>query len=436
MSIATRVRDSLRRLPTLRSTPAEAPTLVERAVALGRRNPVVVDAVLAALLIWVAVSWTLEGKGVRSDMRIEALVVSVLAALPVPLRRVYPMPAAIATAVVALVCSFALPGTMAAFLLPSLVMGYSAVAYGPRWAGWLALVVLAVGVFGPFVARGPAALFASPDMTPLVVLALFGAMATVPLLVWLLGSLRRAAHRRTLDLRERNRLLQEARRQEVRLELLAERSRISREVHDVVAHSLSGIIAQADGGQFAAQRDPAKAVEVLSGIATTGRSALSDVRGLLVMLRDTGPDPDGDPDDAARPQPGAGDVPALVEQVRSGGLPVELTTTGTPRELPTGPGLTVYRIVQESLTNVIKHAGHGVPTHVGLHWTADELTVRVHDDGARGPVPTPPRGGHGLTGMRERAALHGGSVEAGPASGGGWTVRLRLPLTPPARGER
>ncbi|WP_308819792.1 sensor histidine kinase [Pseudonocardia alni] len=435
MSVATRMRDSLRRLPALRSSPSEAPTLVERAVALGRRNPVVLDAVLAALLIWVAVSWTLEGKGVRSDMRIEALVVSVLAALPVPLRRVHPMPAAIATAVVALVCSFALPGTMAAFLLPSLVMGYSAVAYGPRWAGWLALVVLTVGVFGPFVARGPAALFASPDMTPLVALALLGAMATVPLLVWLLGSLRRAAHRRTLDLRERNRLLEESRRQEVRLELLAERSRISREVHDVVAHSLSGIIAQADGGQFAAQRDPAKAVEVLSGIASTGRSALSDVRGLLSMLRDTGPDDDTDTD-PARPQPGAGDVPALVEQVRTGGLPVDLRTIGTPRELPTGPGLTVYRIVQESLTNVIKHAGPGVPTHVDLRWTTDELTVRVHDEGARGPVPTPPRGGHGLTGMRERAALHGGSVEAGPHADGGWTVRLRLPLTPPARGER
>ncbi len=435
MSITTRVRDSLRSLPTLRSTPSEAPTLVERAVVLGRRNPVVVDAVLAALLIWVAISWTLEGKGVRSDMQVVALVVSVLAALPVSLRRVYPMPAAIATAAVALVCTFALPGTMAAFLLPSLVMGYSAVAYGPRWAGLLALVVLTVGVFGPFLARGPAALFASPDMTPLVVLTLLGAMAMAPLTVWLLGSLRRAAHRRTLDLRERNRLLEESRRQEVRLELLAERSRISREVHDVVAHSLSGIIAQADGGQFAAQRDPAKAVEVLSGIATTGRSALSDVRGLLSMLRDTGPDDDSDTD-PARPQPGAGDVPALVEQVRTGGLPVDLRTIGTPRGLPTGPGLTVYRIVQESLTNVIKHAGPGVPTHVDLRWTTDELTVRVHDEGARDPVPTPPRGGHGLTGMRERAALHGGAVEAGPHADGGWTVRLRLPLTPPARGER
>lgn len=434
MSITTRVRDSLRSLPTLRSTPSEAPTLVERAVALGRRNPVVVDAVLAALLIWVAVSWTLDGK-VRSDVRILALVVAVLAALPVPLRRVVPMPAAFATAAVALVCTVVEPAVHPAYLLPSLVMGYSAVAYGPRWAGWLALVVLTLGMFGPFLLRTPMSILQLPGATPLTVLALAGMMAMVPVLVWLLGSLRRAAHRRTQDLRERNRLLEESRRQEVRLELLAERSRISREVHDVVAHSLSGIIAQADGGQFAAQRDPAKAVEVLSGIASTGRSALSDVRGLLSMLRDTGPDDDTDTD-PARPQPGVADVPALVEQVRTGGLPVDLRTIGTPRELPTGPGLTVYRIVQESLTNVIKHAGPGVPTHVDLRWTTDELTVRVHDEGARGPVPTPPRGGHGLTGMRERAALHGGSVEAGPHADGGWTVRLRLPLTPPARGER
>lgn len=425
-----------RRLLTQRSTPAEAPTLVERAVALGRRNPVVVDAVLAAILIWVAVSWTLEGK-VPSWNRVPALVIAVLAALPVPLRRVHPMPAAVATAAVALVCTFALPGTFAAFLLPSLVMGYSAVAYGPRWAGWLAVVVLLVGVYGPFAVGGPANLLRSPGMTPLALVSLAGAMALVPLVVWLLGSLRRAAYRRTQDLAERNRLLEESRRQEVRLELLAERSRISREVHDVVAHSLSGIIAQADGGQFAAQRDPAKAVEVLSGIATTGRSALADVRGLLAMLRDTdGLDGDTGGGDAARPQPGVGDVPALVEQVRTGGLPADLAVTGTPRELPTGPGLTVYRIVQESLTNVVKHAGPGVPTRVTLHWSADELTVRVRDEGARGPVPTPPRGGHGITGMRERAALHGGSVETGPHPDGGWTVRLRLPLTPTPRGDR
>ncbi|OLL71409.1 two-component system sensor kinase [Pseudonocardia sp. Ae168_Ps1] len=417
-----------------RPSSAEEPTLVERFVVLCRRNPVVVDAVLAALLIGIAVSWTFEGK-VMASQRTAALVVAVLAAAPVVFRRAYPIPAAVATAVVATVCTVALPGTLAAFLLPALVMGYSAVAYGPRWAGPVAVLLLLAGMFGPFLLRG-----AVPQMGLLGMAVVGGYMLLVAIGVWLTGSLRRASFRHTEGLRDRARLLEESRRQEVRIELLAERSRISREVHDVVAHSLSGIIAQADGGQFAAQRDPQKAVDVLAGIADTGREALADVRGLLEMLRDTGPDDPADStaDTAGRPQPGTDDVPALVEQVRAGGLPVDLEVTGTPRTVPTGPGLTAYRVVQEALTNVIKHAGPGTPTHVRLEWSTDELAVRVRDEGARGPVPRPPRGGHGLTGMRERAALHGGSVETGPHPDGGWSVRLRLPVPPstPTRGER
>lgn len=413
-----------------RPSSAEEPTLVERFVVLCRRNPVVVDAVLAAVLIAIAVSWTLEGK-VVSTRQGTALVVAVLAAAPVVLRRSYPIPAAVATAVVAAVCTLALQGTAAAFVLPALVMAYSAVAYGPRWAGPVALLLLLAGMLTPFLGVNHV-----PEFGLLGMVALGGYVLLVAIGVWLTGSLRRASFRHTEALRDRARLLAESRRQEVRIELLAERSRISREVHDVVAHSLSGIIAQADGGQFAAQRDPQRAVDVLAGIADTGREALADVRGLLEMLRDTGPDDDADA--AGRPQPGTDDVPALVEQVRAGGLPVDLRVTGTPRPVPTGPGLTAYRVVQEALTNVIKHAGTGTPTHVDLEWTADELTVRIRDEGARGPVPRPPRGGHGLTGMRERAALHGGAVETGPHPDGGWTVRLRLPVPSPTptRGER
>ena len=403
-----------------RGAPSEEPTLVERFVALCRRNPVVVDAVLAAVLIVIGVSWTLEGK-VPSWARVSALVLVVPAAAPVLLRRIYPVPAAAVTAVVALIGTFGFTGTVPVILLPALVMAYSAIAYGPRWAGPLAVGILLVGGIGRFVP------FALSGMNLAVTGFAFVAAVLVTSCVWLAGSLRRASFRRVEGLRERTRLLEESRRQEVRIELLAERSRISREVHDVVAHSLSGIIAQADGGRFAAQRDPQRAADVLAGIADTGREALSDVRGLLEMLRDTGAD--AAPDEAGRPQPGTDDVPALVEQVRTGGLPVDLVVTGTPRPVGTGPGLTAYRVVQEALTNVIKHAGPGAPTHVALDWTDDELTVRVADEGSRGPVPRPPRGGHGLTGMRERAALHGGSVETGPLPDGGWSVRLRLPLS-------
>ncbi|BBG03268.1 signal transduction histidine kinase [Pseudonocardia autotrophica] len=409
-------------------TAAERPTIVERFVTLCRRNPVVVDAVLAALLMYVAVSWTLEGKVPRADQAV-ALVMAVLVATPVALRRTHPIPAAVGTAVIAAAAQLFFPGIGAVVLLPALVMGYSAIAYGPRWAGAVAFVLILLGaVIRPAIGLlTTTADLPGPWALPLVL----GVPLVLALLVWLSGSLRRAAVRRTEQLRDRARLLEETRRQEVRIELLAERSRISREVHDVVAHSLSGIIAQADGGQFAAQRDPQKAVEVLAGIATTGREALGDVRGLLEMLRDSGID-DGGVDEPGRPQPGTDDVAALVEQVRAGGLPVELAVTGTPRPIGGGSALTAYRVVQEALTNVLKHAGPATPTHVGLEWTEDELTVRIRDEGARGPVPRPPRGGHGLIGMRERAALHGGSVETGPHPDGGWAVRLRLPL----RGER
>lgn len=423
----TAVFGSLRRAlrETGRSTPAERPTLVERGVVLARRNPVVVDAVLAAILLCTAVGWTLEGKVPRAVQPL-ALAVAVAAASPVVFRRTHPIPAAVVTAVVAGAAQAIAAGLAPVLLLPATVMGYSAIAYGPRWAGAASFVLLLAGA----VSRALTTLVVRP--APPVPPGTLSLMVGVPFLVagavWLAGSLRRASFRRTESLRDRARLLEEGRRQEVRIELLAERSRISREVHDVVAHSLSGIIAQADGGRFAARQDPEKAVQVLAGIAATGREALGDVRGLLAMLRDAGPD--DEPDDAGRPQPGTGDVGALVEQVRAGGLPVDLRVTGTPRPVGSGAGLTAYRVVQEALTNVVKHAGRGARTRVGLDWGADELTVRIRDDGGRGPRPEPPRGGHGLTGMRERAALHGGSVEAGPQPDGGFSVRLRLPLPP------
>lgn len=393
---------------------------VERFVDACRRNPTVVDGVLAVVVALIGVALARSAYSPRAQWDVST-VVAVLAAAPIVLRRRFPIPAAAATAVVAVIAMVAVG--IRGLEMPALVMGYSAVAYGPRWAGPLTLGVMLLGGALPVIGTGSLREYGAVMIFSVVIAGLVG------ICTWLAGSLRRANRRVVAQLGEKARLLEEGRRQEVRLELLAERSRISREVHDVVAHSLSGIIAQADGGQYAATRDPQRAVEVLAGIATTGREALGDVRGLLTMLRDTAP-VDDDADDAARPQPGTDDVPALVEQVRAGGLPVDLEVTGTPRPLHPGAGLTAYRVVQESLTNVIKHAGAAAVTHVALHWAADELTVRVRDEGARGPRPTPPVGGHGLTGMRERAALHGGSVETGPHPDGGFVVRLRLPLTP------
>jgi signal transduction histidine kinase len=396
------------------------PTVVERYVEWCRRNPVVVDAVLAVLVALIGIVLARSAYSPRAQWD-ASTVVAIVAAAPIVLRRRFPLPSAIAMAVVAVVAQLAVG--VRGLELPVLIMAYSVVVYGPRWSGPLMAAVMLLGGVLPFM------YYAGPDPGP-VVLFMVVVSALVALCVWLAGALRRARRRSVDQLRERARLLEEGRRQEVRLELLAERARISREVHDVVAHSLSGIIAQADGGQYAATRDPQRAVDVLAGIATTGREALNDVRGLLDMLRDTAPGADTADADGG-PQPGAGEVPALVEQVRAGGLPVTLGTTGTPVALTTGAGLAVYRVVQEALTNVVKHAGHATPVRVGMDWGADELTVEVRDGGASGSRPASPRGGHGLVGMRERAALHGGSVETGPNTGGGFTVRMRLPYARP-----
>jgi signal transduction histidine kinase len=213
-----------------------------------------------------------------------------------------------------------------------------------------------------------------------------------------------------------------------------ERSRIAREMHDVVAHTLSVVVAQADGGRFVAKKDPAAAVRALETIADVSRDALTEMRGLLGVLRES----DGEAE--LGPQPTLGDIPTLVSSVRDGGLEVSYVTTGTPRPLPIGAGLAVYRIVQEALTNVLKHAGPKVTAYVQLQWKPDALEVTVSDDGrgaaarATGGTAT---GGTGLEGMRERATVLGGTLSAGPRRGGGYVVRARLPLAPRmGRGER
>ena len=202
-----------------------------------------------------------------------------------------------------------------------------------------------------------------------------------------------------------------------------ERARIAREMHDVVAHTLSVVVAQADGGRFASSQDPAAGTRALETIAEVSRAALAEMRALLGLLRDA------DDEVALGPQPSLDDIPSLVAATRDGGLDVSYVTTGTPRPLPIGAGLAAYRIVQEALTNVLRHAGPGPQAYVQLTWEADALMVAVSDDG-RGAAARDDGAGHGIAGMRERAAVFGGTLTAGPRAGGGFLVRARLPLTP------
>jgi signal transduction histidine kinase len=208
----------------------------------------------------------------------------------------------------------------------------------------------------------------------------------------------------------------------------AERARIAREMHDIVAHNLSVMIALADGAAFAAERSPAQSATAMQAVSATGRQALGEMRGLLGVLRD------GRGAGELVPQPGLGDIDLLVGQVRAAGLPVAIAVEGEVRELPAGAQLTVFRVVQEALTNSLKHAGAGAQALVRLRYDAAGVDVEISDDGAG--VRSAAHGAHGLglNGMRERAAVYAGTVEAGPLSTGGWRVHTRLAVESPGAG--
>ncbi|MFE6223603.1 sensor histidine kinase [Streptomyces sp. NPDC057854] len=243
-------------------------------------------------------------------------------------------------------------------------------------------------------------------------------------LVALLGITVRSRRDHTAGLVDRARRLEIERDQEVRLAAAAERARIAREMHDIIGHNLSVITGLADGGRYAAAKSPERAAQALEAIGTTSRQALDELRRLLGVLSGADEDP------AARaPQPTLADLPALVDGVRKAGLPVE---TALPPDLPplaAGAQLTVYRVVQEALTNTLKHAGPGAAATVRAVSAPDALLVTVTDTGT--PSGAPPGQGQGLTGMRERAALYDGTLDCGPRPDGrGWQVALRLPVPP------
>ena len=197
-----------------------------------------------------------------------------------------------------------------------------------------------------------------------------------------------------------------------------ERVRLARELHDVTAHHVSVIAIQAEAGQALLPDDPVRAAEVLERIADSSREALGDLRRLLGVLRS-----DGETGERS-PQPGLAALPELVAHIEQAGVPVELHVEGVPPPLDVAVDLSAYRIVQEALTNVVRHAG---PAHatVTVHYGPEGVGLEVADDGV-GPYGDG-RGGLGLTGMRERATLLGGDFDAGPRPGGGFAVRARLP---------
>ncbi|MER8219870.1 histidine kinase [Streptomyces sp. NPDC094143] len=221
---------------------------------------------------------------------------------------------------------------------------------------------------------------------------------------------------------------QRAHRVEAERAAARERARIAREMHDILSHAVSLMIVQAEAGPVAVRAAPERAEAAFDAISATGRDAMAQLRRMLGVLRD-GDEPGGSP---RAPQPGLAQLPALLDRVRDSGLDTRYRAAGRIRPVPEAVGATVYRIVQEALTNTVRHAGARTVT-VELDWQDEELEIRVTDDGC-GPRPGSGRGGgHGLVGMRERAAAHGGTAVAGAGPHGrGFGVRVRLPLAPAA----
>lgn len=246
--------------------------------------------------------------------------------------------------------------------------------------------------------------------------------------IWALARLQNAQVRQLQLSRERAEQAVREREQRTALAVADERARIAREMHDVVAHSLSVIIAQADGGRFIASQQPEKAVEVLETIGGTGRAALADMRSLLGVLR-------SDEETSFGPQPGLDRLADLLERIRAAGLPIELDSDVSTDRIPQATSLSLFRLIQEALTNVLKHAGPGAAAKVSLHDHDGVLDVEVRDDG-QGVDPDSDGQGRGLTGMRERVSVLGGTLTAGPVSSGGFRVRAVVPLGPTNRSVR
>jgi signal transduction histidine kinase len=294
----------------------------------------------------------------------------------------------------------------------AIVALYSAGRYAPKaWHGVVG-VVLASAVVDVDGLRGP---------EPWWQIAVFGGLVMFG--AWYVG-------RRFRLRQERAAQLLRERAADARRIVVEERTRIARELHDVVAHRVSLMTVQAGGAKAVAREDLEAALRAMGAVEEAGRAALGELRHLLGVLR---PD-SGDPDDLG-PQPGLADLPRLAEQLRQAGVDVVLTTRGLPSDLPARLDLFAYRIVQEALTNVLKHAGPGTRTEVRLRGDRDEIVIEVLDDG-RGttavPEPDAARagaGGHGIIGMRERVLLLGGHLEAGPRGAeGGFRVVAHLPI--------
>ena len=239
---------------------------------------------------------------------------------------------------------------------------------------------------------------------------------------WFAGFALRSHAQANAMLADRARLLEAERDAKAEAAVAAERASLARDLHDIIAHCVSLMVVQAGAAEQVLDRQPARAREALRAIGDSGRGALADLRRLLALLRQGALDP------GLAPQPGTGDLDTLAAQVRAAGLSVQLDVEGDPQVLPPGIDLAVFRVVQEALTNTLKHAQPGAKASVVVRYRPDVVQVTVTDDGKPAGQAGEGTSGHGLAGMQERLALYGGELQAGQQPGGGYQLAASLPL--------
>ena len=377
-------------------------------VRVSRRfRPPVLDAALACALAAIAEveAWVVLDPGARWLM----VPAGLLGTLPLAWRRRTPlatMLVVIGSLVLVTLSGVDLEEPMAPFVGVVIAM-YSVAAHASRRRG---LLGLGFGLLG-------AATSVTVDKG--LSLADYAFAAIVVIAPWLAGQALRGRRLEAAELASRAARLEREREEQARLAVAEERARIARELHDVVAHSVSVMTVQTGAVRRLLTPEQERERETLLGVERTGREALTEMRRLLGMLRAT------DDEQALAPQPSLRHLDGLVDQMREAGLPVELRVEGTPVELPPGLDLSAYRIVQEALTNALKHAGPA-RARVVVRFNERDVELEIADDG-RGAANGAGTGS-GLVGMRERAALVGGLVEAGPGERGGYSVLARLPL--------
>ena len=400
-------------------TPPDPGSTYREQVTESRRLSRLLDLALATAVTAVGVAeiWVPFQSRAGDGDAVASTVVALVLGMALTQRRTHPL----ATAVVALVVwpvAFLLVPVYVLFFGPFVPMAiavFSAARHGPGRV--------------PFVGAGLAAatllffdLFVSVLQAPGEIVFHWGVFA----IVWGFGYGLRRHEQRAEESTRRAVQAEVAAAEQAMAAVLAERTRIARELHDIVAHSVSTMVVQAGAAEQVVGENPELVRRALATIRATGADALGEMRRAVAMLREEGDGADGD----LAPQPGLDGLPELLAVTRTAGLEATLEVRGTPQPVPPGLELTGFRVVQEALTNARRHSGAASVRVVVEHGPA-ELRIEVRDDGpGAGPGPAGPTGagGHGLVGMRERVAMYGGHVEAGPGESGGFVVRVVLPL--------